>query len=165
MKARRWLQAFLLLWMVFAMSRAIAAELREFDADSLAAIRAVHAGKPFVLTFWSVHCDPCRAEMADWKTLRRRYPRIPVVLVAADSLRERAVIEAFLKRYDPGSVERWAFADDFQERIRYSVDRGWRGELPRTYLFDAGHRSDAISGAIRLDAVDAWMKRQPGSAR
>ena len=142
-----------------------AASLGGFDADSLSAIRNTHAGKPFVLAFWSVHCEPCRAEMSDWKTLRRRYPGIPVILVAADALRERAVIEAFLKRYDPGPVERRAFADDFQEKIRYSVDPGWRGELPRTYLFDAGHRSEAVSGAIRIDAVDAWMKRQSASAR
>ncbi len=165
MNTRQWIGACLLLWVAAIMPQAVAAELRAFDADSLAALRTVHSGKPFVLAFWSVHCEPCRAEMADWKTLRRRYPGIPVVLVAADSLRERVVIDAFLKRYDPGSVERWAFADDFQERIRYSVDRSWRGELPRTYLFDTEHRGDAISGAIRLDAVNAWMKRQVASAR
>lgn len=155
----------LLTGIALTVASAHAAGLRGFDADSLSVIRDSHAGKPFVLAFWSVHCEPCRAEMSDWKTLRRRYPGIPVVLVAADSLRERTVIESFLKRYDPGSVERWAFADDFQEKIRYAVDRSWRGELPRTYLFDAGHRSEAISGAIRLDAVDAWMKQQSGSAR
>lgn len=144
---------------------ALAAELRSFDSESMAVVLKTHAKSPFVLAFWSVHCEPCRAEMADWKMLRRRYPGIPVLLVAADSLRDRAVIERFLKRYDPGSVERWAFADDFQEKIRYSVDRGWRGELPRTYLFDGEHRREIVSGAISLNAVDAWMKRQSVSAR
>lgn len=153
-----------LLWIALMIPQAGAAELRGFDPDTMATVRQAYSGKPFVVSFWSMHCEPCRAEMADWKTLRRRYPQIPVLLVAADSLRERKVIEAFLKRYDPGPVERWAFADDFQERIRYSVDRSWRGELPRTYLFDAEHRSEAISGAIRLDAVATWMKRQSVSA-
>lgn len=165
MNRRRWICNGLLIGIALMIPQAGATALRGFDADTLAAVRQTYAGKPFVLAFWSVHCEPCRAEMADWKTLRRRHPQIPVLLVAADSLRERKVIEAFLKRYDPGSVERWAFADDFQEKIRYSVDRGWRGELPRTYLFDAEHRSEAISGAIRLDAVEAWMKRQSVSAR
>ena len=164
MYAWRWLLAVFALQTVLTVP-ALAAEIRGFDADSMAAIRKTHEGRPFVLAFWSVHCEPCRAEMADWKTLRRRYPGIPVLLVAADSLRDRALIERFLKQYDPGTVERWAFADDFQEKIRYSVDRSWRGELPRSYLFDAGHHREAISGAISLTAVDAWMKQQPASAR
>lgn len=164
MSAMRWLVAMLLLPAALTVPVA-AAELRGFAAESMAAVLKIHAGRPFVLAFWSVHCEPCRAEMADWKTLRIRYPGIPVLLVAADTLRDRALIERFLKRYDPGSVERWAFADDFQEKIRYSVDRSWRGELPRTYLFDGEHRREVVSGAISLNDVDAWMKRQSVSAR
>lgn len=137
-----------------------AAELRGFDAGSLAEIRQSYAGKPFVLAFWSVHCEPCRAEMADWKVLRRRHPGIPVLLVAADAPGERATILKFLARYDPGPVERWAFADAFQERIRYAVDRSWRGELPRTYYYDAAHAVTVTSGAIRRAEVEAWMARQ-----
>ena len=37
--------------------------IRGFDAKSLEAIRAEHAGKPFVLALWSVTCEPCRDEM------------------------------------------------------------------------------------------------------
>ena len=69
---------------------------------------------------------------------------------------------AFLSRYDPGPVETWMFADEFAERVRYAVDRTWRGELPRTYLFDAAHRAEARSGKLDQRWLQGWLARQPG---
>ncbi|MBM3531387.1 MAG: redoxin domain-containing protein, partial [Alphaproteobacteria bacterium] len=88
-----------------------AADFRAFDASSPAMIRAEQAGKPFVLAFWSVTCEPCRDEMPLWKAMRKKYPRLPIVLVAADPPADHAAATRFLKQYDPGSVQRWAFAD------------------------------------------------------
>ena len=98
--------------------------------------------------------------MALWKRLRGKYPRVAVVLVATDLPGEGAAVRAFLQRYDPGPVEHWTFADDFSERVRYSVDRSWRGELPRTYFFDAAHRAEARSGVLDGKQTEAWFARQ-----
>ena len=138
-------------------------ELRPFDRNSLAAIRDAHTGRPFVLAFWSIYCEPCRDEMAQWRSLKRRYPDVPVVLVATDPPAERARIVQFLARYDPGPVETWAFADEFGERVRYAVDPAWRGELPRTYLYDAGHRAVGRSGSFEPHWIDSWLTRQGAS--
>lgn len=135
-------------------------ELRPFDAHSLAAIRKTYAGRPFVLAFWSIHCEPCREEMAQWKHLKQRHPALPIVLVATDTPAERTSVVAFLARYDPGPVETWMFADEFSERVRYAVDRSWRGELPRTYLFDAGHRYEARSGRYDPRWLEDWLAKQ-----
>jgi len=147
--------------LALALNVALAApvELRPFDAKSMDAIRAANAGKPFVLAFWSTTCEPCRREMALWRALRTRYPQVPIVLVAADSPGEQAPVAAFLLRYNPGPVEHWLFADDFVERVRYSVDRGWRGELPRTYFFDAAHAVEARSGLLDRRWAEQWFKR------
>lgn len=150
--------------MMFA-GTASAAELRTFDANSLDAIRAAHAGKPFVLAFWSVNCEPCRAEMGLWKTLRGKYPGVPVVLVTTDPPEDRAAVAQFLARHSPGRVEQWAFADEFSERVRFAVDRSWRGELPRTYLFDASHRSLARSGIPDRRWIDDWFAQQTARNR
>jgi hypothetical protein len=135
-------------------------ELLPFDAKSLESIRQTHAGRAFVLALWSIHCEPCREEMAEWNALRRKYPKVPVVLVSSDVPAERAKVLEFLARYDPGPVEAWMFADEFTERVRYAIDRTWRGELPRTYLFDSQHRADARSGRLERRWIEAWLARQ-----
>jgi len=132
---------------------------RPFDASSMAAIERAYAGKPFVLAFWSIHCAPCLEDMADWRALRQRYPTVPVILVNTDSPAEEKRVAQALARYSPGNVEQWAMADDFAERVRYSVDRTWRGELPRTYFFDRAHKVEISSGRIDPAWTDAWLSR------
>jgi thiol-disulfide isomerase/thioredoxin len=143
-----------------AASAAPARELRPFRAESVDAIRRAHAGKPFVLAFWSIHCEPCRDEMAVWRSVRQRYPHLPILLVSTDTAGERATVRAFLSRYDPGPVETWTFDDEFTERVRFAVDRAWRGELPRTYLYDAAHRAEARSGKLDERWLQAWLARE-----
>lgn len=132
-------------------------ELRPFGAKSLDSIRKTNATKPFVLAFWSIHCEPCREEMAEWKSIQRRHPQVPIILVSTDLPSDRRTVIEFLSRYDPGPVERWMFADEFTERVRFAVDRAWRGELPRTYLFDAQHRSEARSGRFDRRWIETWI--------
>jgi thiol-disulfide isomerase/thioredoxin len=145
-----------------AAAAAGARELRPFRAETVAAIRQSHAGEPYVLAFWSIYCEPCREEMGDWRAVQRRYPGLRIVLVSTDPPGERAAVTAFLARYDPGPVETWMFDDEFVERIRYAVDRTWRGELPRTYLVDAAQRAEARSGKLDRRWLQGWLARQPG---
>ena len=144
---------------------AAGAELRGFDAGSMQAIRAAHAGKPFVLAFWSTQCVPCRQEMALWKSIAQKNPGMPVILVATDPPPQEQNVNRFLARYNPGPVERWAFADEFSERVRYAVDRSWRGELPRAYFFDAEHRVESRSGLIDQSWIQDWVSRHATLAR
>lgn len=131
-----------------------------FDEKSLDSIRTRLAGKPFVLSFWSVHCEPCTREMALWRKLQPKYGDVPVILVATDPPAESDRVRVFLNRYDPGPVERWQYADDFDERIRFAVDPRWRGELPRTYFFNAAHKAEARSGVVD----EAWLEKWLASA-
>jgi thiol-disulfide isomerase/thioredoxin len=137
-----------------------AVELLPFDAGSLATLRKTHSGKPFVLAFWSVYCEPCRDEMAEWNAVKRKHPSLPIVLVSTDAPTDRALIEDFLKKYPPGPVQKWVFADAFSERVRYSVDKSWRGELPKSYFFDSTHRTEVKSGKVDRAWIEAWLARQ-----
>lgn len=136
------------------------ATLRDFDAKSLDGIRAANPGRPFVLALWSIHCEPCRHEMAQWAPLKRRHPNVKIILVATDLKGERPRLRTFLADHDLRGVETWAFADEFEERVRFSIDRSWHGELPRTYLFDAKHRPEARSGPAELKWIEPWLARQ-----
>jgi len=135
------------------------ATLQPFDAASLAAIKARYIGRPFILALWSVHCAPCLQDMATWRVLAKRFPDIPVVLVATDPPAEHPVVRRTLERFAPGAAEPWAFADAFDERNRHSIDPKWRGELPRTYLFDRSHRVEVATGRMDVGTAEAWCAR------
>ncbi len=139
---------------------AAAADPRAFDAASLPAIKAAHAGRPFVLAFWSIHCAPCIEDMPDWRALQQRYPGVPILLVTTDPPAERSRVARILAHYPPGNVETWAFADDYAERIRFAVDRSWRGKLPRTYFYDGAHGVEVVSGRLDRRLADAWFARR-----
>ncbi len=144
---------------------ALAVDLRPFDAGSLAKIRQAHAGRPFILAFWSIHCAPCKTELAILKSIQRKYPKFPIVLVAADDPAAKAAVIRYLEKEKVEPMETWAYADEFEERVRYSVDPQWQGELPRSYFFDAAHRLTAHSGIIDPAWVETWMSEQNSAER
>jgi hypothetical protein len=139
--------------------------LRPFDTGTAAALGKTYAGRPYILALWSVTCEPCRQDMPHWGPLQRRHPGVPILLVATDPPSDRALVEKMLAQYDLGRVERWMFADDYVERLRYAIDPRWRGELPRTYLVDAARRTEAISGVVDPAKLEAWMARQGAGRR
>lgn len=141
---------------------ALAIELRPFSAKSLAEIKRVHAGQPFILAFWSVTCEPCREEMMIVTEVHKKYPRLPIILVAADPPAMRAQVLRFLGGYALGRIQTWQFDDDAPERLRYAVEKSWAGELPRSYLFNAKHESTAHSGVVELPWLEQWLAREGG---
>jgi thiol-disulfide isomerase/thioredoxin len=128
-----------------------------FDAASPATLLKAHAGKPFILALWSVYCEPCRDEMAVWAAVRRKHPSLPIELVSTDAPADRALIDTFLAKWPPGPVRHWIFADAFTERVRYAVDKSWRGELPRSYFYDAAHKPTIKSGKVDQTWIESWL--------
>lgn len=137
--------------------RVQAGEIGTFTSRTTADIRARLAGRPFVLAFWSISCEPCRAELALLTRLHREFPTVPVVLVAADGPQHQAAVQRFLSRQEWGGIERWQFGDEAEERLRFSVDPAWRGELPRMVLHDAAHLPTAQSGVPEEAEIRAWF--------
>lgn len=134
--------------------------LLPFTAESPAGIRKMHSGKPFVLAFWSIYCEPCRDEMAEWNAVKNKLPALPVLLVSTDTPADAAMIAAFFVKYPPGAVQKWVFADRFTERVRYAVDKSWRGEMPKSYYFDAAHKVDIKSGKMDRAWIESWAAKQ-----
>jgi hypothetical protein len=150
----------LLLVSLLVLQAASAAELKPFNAKSPAAIAQAQAGRPYVLVLWSVTCAPCRHEMTLWGPLQRKYPNVAFVLVSTDPDGDRAMAAEFLRRHDLRGVETWIFDDEFSERVRHAIDPAWRGELPRTYVYDASHRRQGFSG-VDPKALESWLAKQP----
>lgn len=151
-------------FLLAASSLAFAGELRPFDAKSLAAIRQAQAGRSFVLAFWSISCAPCKEELPALAALQRKYPGVPIILVAADPPSVKPAVIRYLADQQLGKMETWIFADEFAERVRFAVDRKWQGELPRTYFFDAEHQSTAHSGVPDPAWLESWLAKAASAA-
>lgn len=132
--------------------------VRPFVPGSLAQIAAARQGKPFILAFWSVGCTHCPAELKTLGELKRRHPKLDVVLVSADTPDDSAQAAQLARSYGLGKVEQWVFADAMPERLRFEIDRRWYGELPRTHLYDRGHRIEAVSGIVPEARLQQWIR-------
>jgi thiol-disulfide isomerase/thioredoxin len=110
--------------------------LHDFDHQTPAALAASHAGKPYVLALWSVHCEPCRSELELLGEFTAAHPEIAIELVATDFLEDRPAAKAMLAEFELAGVRTWAFADDFAERIQPT----------------------AISGRVDPDTLTEWRR-------
>jgi hypothetical protein len=133
--------------------------LREFKPGSLQQIKTRHAREPFLLVLWSVTCVPCRAEFEMLASVRDARGPFPLVLVATDGLDDRELARQMLEHYGMGAAENWIFADPDAQRLRFEIDPAWYGEMPRSYLYDATHAREAVSGGLERDRVEAWLAK------
>lgn len=94
--------------------------------------------------------------------LRKEYPDFSVVLVATDDVARSAEAQAFLLERGLAQVDSWIFAEPNPQRLRYEIDSGWYGELPRSYFYDAKHGRLGVSGALKAKQIRAWMQATGG---
>lgn len=158
-------RAWLCLCLVLAAATATAGELRPFSAGSLPAIQQQFAGRPFILTLWSLTCQHCAKELQALGRLARTDRTLPLAIVSTDSPAEAREIKAALKRFGLERFDTWVFDEAVPERLRYAIDPAWRGELPRSYFFDAAHRRTAHSGLLDEAKLKDWLKRQRAGGR
>jgi thiol-disulfide isomerase/thioredoxin len=147
------------------LNAAPAAELRTFTAKSFAEIKQANAGRAFIIAFWSVTCEPCREEMMVLADVHHQFPNVPIILVAADPPSTRPAVARFLRNCKLGRIQTWQFDDDSTERLRYSVDKSWPGELPRTYFFNAAHEVTAHSGVVDAKWLKTWLQTEAKSGK
>lgn len=136
---------------------AVAEVPRLFQLGTMRALRETHAGRPFVLALWSVHCAPCIEDLPLWKQMRALHPGVPIVLVAADPAEEAPRVTTLLARYGLGRDPGWIFGEAYVEKLRFAIDRTWRGELPRTYFHDREHRAHTVTGRVDTAFAEAWF--------
>ncbi len=128
-----------------------------FQSGSYANILARHQGSPLLLVFWSLECTHCRDELRMLGELLVQQPDLSVVLIATDSPQQRDALASVISDNGLQAAELWVFSEADSPRLRYEVDSHWYGELPRSYLFDAEHRRQALSGALKRATLDEWL--------
>lgn len=138
-----------------------AAEPLSFRADSLEQIKAQYAGRPFILSLWSVNwCGHCITELTMLGKLAKTRRNLPLVLVATDTPEFSPAIQQTLKKLGLAGKDSWVFDDDIPERLRHAIDPAWYGELPRTYLYDARHQREVVMGVMDEQKLKIWLNNK-----
>lgn len=146
-----------LFWFLAVAAHAAPLAPKPFVQGSMKEMATMHAGKPFILAFWSLSCAHCKANLAQFGKMLQRHPQLSLVLVSTDTQEENPAIMATLDKYGLEKLQTWVFADNFVERLYFEIDRKWRGELPRTYLYEANHQVRAITGRLDEMETERWI--------
>jgi len=131
--------------------------IEDFGTQSFAQIKSAYEGKPFIVSLWSIDCAPCRVELKMLGELKKEDAEIPLVVISTDSSENREKAADIRDSYGLQDIKTWMFADSFVERLRYSVNPLWHGELPRSYFFKADHSFQAHSGVLTRDQLSKFF--------
>ncbi len=150
------------LLMMWAATAVAAPSFKLLESGSFAGLVAARGNQPFLLVLWSVTCAPCRDEFSLLRTMQAEHPGLPLVLVSTDDVSDESVAAKALADFGMTGEESWIFADDSQ-KLRYEIDPGWYGELPRAYFYDSSHRREGVSGRLSRKRIEAWLAGTTGS--
>ncbi|MBV1915090.1 MAG: redoxin domain-containing protein [Pseudomonadales bacterium] len=131
--------------------------LKPFYSGSLAQIEKARKGQAFVVVLWSIDCPPCLKELALLQQLKDQFSEVGLVLIAADNAEYTDSAQALLTEFKLEKMDNWIFADSTPERLRYSIDPAWYGELPRAYFYDKSHQRFSHSGSLKKAQLQKWL--------
>jgi thiol-disulfide isomerase/thioredoxin len=138
----------------------LAEPLRPFMASSRMEIEKAHQGQPMIMAFWSLDCTYCLDELSTLGEFVKKHSKVKLVLVNTDGLSTtKEVVKALKQIKLPATYEAWQFSEPDEERLRYSIDKTWYGELPRTYYYDNFHQVKAVSGSSDLIWLKSWASK------
>lgn len=124
--------------------------------DSYAHIEQSYAGLPFLVVLWSLDCPPCMKELELLSRVHQTHPEFKIVLINTDGIEVSNEAESLLAPFNLNSTDTWIFASEEVERLRFSIDPHWHGELPRSYLYRDNKRL-AHSGLIDQTQLRDWL--------
>lgn len=131
------------------------AMLKPFVTGSYQQILASNAKQPFMLVVWSVTCSSCLKDMPLLSRMHNKRPELKIIMLAADDISETDQIQTILEKNQLSGIENWVYADENTQKLQFSIDPKWYGELPRTYFFDKTHQRESVSGVLSESDYEA----------
>jgi thiol-disulfide isomerase/thioredoxin len=160
---RRYLLAgmFVVAFLLSAPASEAPRDLKSFTRGSWQDILRSHAGRPTLVHFWGVTCGPCKVELPLLGGFMRDHSGIDVVTISADLVPDLPeATRSMLEKSGLGSAENWIFSDGFVERLRFEVDPGWQGDIPRTLLISRDGTIATIEGSAEIADLEKWSDQQ-----
>jgi thiol-disulfide isomerase/thioredoxin len=141
-------------------------QLKPFGRGSWQDILRSHAGRPTIVHFWGVTCGPCKVELPLLGGFIRDHSAIDVVTISADLVPDLPdATRAMLEKAGLSSAENWIFSDGFVERLRFEIDPGWQGDIPRTMLISREGSITTIEGSAEMTDLEKWSDQQLAATR
>lgn len=111
---------------------------------------------PFLMVLWSLDCPPCLKELNMLGGVFSENPGMTLVLVSTDSPSRIEKVKQYINKAGLSGAKNHIFSSSSSQRLRYSIDPAWYGELPRSY-FHVDNKRHAISGALDKDDIINWL--------
>ena len=108
------------------------------DTDALKTLITKERQHPLLVNFWATFCDPCRDEFPDLVRIDKDFgPRsLEFFTVSLDDMTDiKTSVPKFLQSMNATMPAYLLNVSDPEPAINL-VDRGWRGDLPATYLYN-----------------------------
>ena len=128
-----------------------------FSSGSYAQLLEQQKNQSFMLVLWSLDCPPCYKELTMLAEYTKKYPQLNLIVVSTDTADDIKEIQQKLSQFGFTHTNAWVFENDMAQQLRYEIDPNWYGELPRSYLFDAQHNRQAVSGVVRPAVMKRWL--------
>lgn len=109
------------------------------------------------MVMWSIDCPPCYEELRLLAQYQKTNPQIKIIVVATDEDIYTQQVKKMLLESFPQSQNAWIFSVASAQKLRYSIDPSWYGELPRSYFFDQKHNRKAVSGLLTLKILETLL--------
>jgi thiol-disulfide isomerase/thioredoxin len=163
---RQFLAAILVFAFVPSVPASEETQLKPFERGSWQQLLRSHRGHPTLVQFWGVTCGPCKVELPLLGEFMKGHPAIDVVTVSADLVPDLpGATRSMLQKSGLSAAENWIFSDGFAERLRFEVDPGWQGDIPRTVLISRDGAITTIEGSFEIAELEKWSDAQLAAAR
>jgi thiol-disulfide isomerase/thioredoxin len=157
---------FLVAFLLSAPASEAPPELKPFERGSWQDVLRAHAGRPTIVHFWGVTCGPCKVELPLLGGFMKDHPSIDVVTISADLVPNLSgATQSMLEKSGLSSAENWIFSDGFVERLRFEIDPGWQGDIPRTMLISREGAITTIEGSAEMTDLEKWSDQQLAASR
>ena len=157
---------FLVAFLLSAPASEAPPQLKPFARGSWQSVLRSHAGHPTIVHFWGVTCGPCKVELPLLGAFMKDHPAIDVVTISADLVPDiLGATQTMLEKSGLSSAENWIFSDGFVELLRFEIDPGWQGDIPRSMLISREGAITIIEGSAEMTELAKWSDQQLAASR
>jgi thiol-disulfide isomerase/thioredoxin len=149
----------ILLFLLFFSNFSFAYEFMPFEINTRNVIEKKYLNQPLIISFWSIDCPYCINDLKKLGKALSKNKNVKLITVCVDGKESAKKAERILNLAHLPEHERYQYAEVDEDKLRYSIDPTWYGELPRTYFYDTAHQVTPLSGKIPNSFIDAWLNK------
>ncbi|GBL31829.1 hypothetical protein EMGBS12_01390 [Methylophilaceae bacterium] len=149
----------ILLFLLLFSNFSFAYEFMPFEINTRNVIEKKYLNQPLIISFWSIDCPYCIDDLKKLGKALSKNKNVKLITVCVDGKESAKKAERILNLAHLPKHEQYQYAEVDEDKLRYSIDPTWYGELPRTYFYDKAHQVTPLSGKISNSFLDAWLNK------